>query len=90
MGELRDRMDGDLRLRGLAEVTRAEYLRCAAHFVAYYRVSPRQLGAEDVRSYLLHLVEDLHFSPANLKIHIAAIKFLYTVTLEPPGGGGRG
>ena len=49
MGELRDRMDGDLRLRGLSEVTRAEYLRCAAHFVAHYRMSPDQLGAEDVR-----------------------------------------
>ncbi|MGH8701386.1 MAG: tyrosine-type recombinase/integrase [Burkholderiales bacterium] len=84
MGQLRDRMDGDLRLRGLSEVTRAEYLRCATHFVAHYRVSPEQLGAEEVRRYLLHLVEDLHFSPSNLKSHIAAIKFLYSVTLDRP------
>jgi site-specific recombinase XerD len=84
MGQLRERMDGDLRLRGLSEVTRAEYLRCAAHFVAHYRVSPEQLGAEDVRRYLLHVVEDLHFSPSNMKIHIAAIKFLYAVTLDRP------
>lgn len=84
MGQLRDRMDGDLRLRGLSEVTRAEYLRCAAHFVAYYRVSPERLGAEDVRRYLLHLVEELHFSPANMKIHIAAIKFLFSATLNRP------
>jgi site-specific recombinase XerD len=75
-------MDGDLRLRGLSEVTRTEYLRCAAHFAAYYRVSPVQLGAEDVRSYLLHLVEEQHFSPSNMKIHIAAIKFLFSVTLN--------
>ena len=72
MGELQDRMDGDLRLRGLSAVTRAEYLRCAAHFTAYYRVSPQQLGAEDVRSYLLHLVEEQRFSASNMKIHIAA------------------
>jgi site-specific recombinase XerD len=77
-------MDGDLRLRGLSEVTRGEYLRCARQFVAHYRVSPELLGAEEVRRYLLHLVEDLHFSPANMKIHIAAIKFLYTVTLQRP------
>lgn len=63
-------------------MTRAEYLRCAAHFVAHYRVSPEQLDAEAVRSSLLHLVEDLHFSPANLKMHIAAIKFLFSVTLN--------
>jgi len=84
MGQLRDRMDGDLRLRGLSEMTRTEYLRCAAHFAAYYRVSPGQLGAEDVRSYLLHLVEEQHFSPSNMKIHIAAIKFLFSVTLNRP------
>lgn len=84
MGQLRDRMDGDLRLRGLSEVTRAEYLRCAKHFVAHYRVSPENLGAEDLRRYLLHLAEDLGFSPSNMKIHIAALKFLYTVTLDRP------
>ena len=84
MGAIRDRMDGDLRLRGLSEVTRCEYLRCARQCVAHCRVSPALLGAEDVRRYLLHLVEDLHFSPSNMKIHIAAIKFLYTVTLNRP------
>ncbi len=84
MGAIEDRMDGDLRLRALSEVTRAEYLRCAKQFVAHYRLSPELLGAEDVRRYLLHLVDNLHFSPTNLKMHIAAIKFLYTVTLDRP------
>ena len=84
MGELRDRMDGDLRLRGLAEVTRSEYLRSVHQFVAYYRRSPLELGAEDIRAYLLHLVQNLHFSPANLKMRIAALKFLYNVTLNRP------
>lgn len=84
MGAIRDRMDGDMKLRGLSEVTHAEYLRCAKQFVAHYRVSPELLGAEDVRRYLLRLVEDLHFSPSNMKIHIAAIKFLFSVTLNRP------
>jgi len=35
MGELRDRMDADLRLRGLSENTRRLYLRCARDFAAY-------------------------------------------------------
>jgi site-specific recombinase XerD len=77
-------MEGDLRLRGLAEVTRSEYLRSVHQFVAYYRRSPAELGAEDIRAYLLHLTQDLHFSPANLKMRVAALKFLYTVTLNRP------
>ena len=84
MEAIRDRMDGDLRLRGLSEVTRHEYLRCTGQFTEHYGVSPELLGTKDVRSYLLHLIEDLHFSPANMKIRIAAIKFLYNVTLERP------
>ncbi len=84
MGALRERMEGDLRLRGLAEVTRSEYLRSVYQFVAYYRRSPAELGAEDIRAYLLHLTQDLHFSPANLKMRVAALKFLYTVTLNRP------
>ena len=50
MGQLRDRMEGDLLLKGVAEVTRAEYLRCARHLAAYYRRSPAALagGPRDV------------------------------------------
>ena len=55
MGAIQDRMDGDLRLRALSEVTRVEYLRCARQFVTHFRCSPDALGAEDVRSYLLYL-----------------------------------
>lgn len=84
MGAFRDRMDGDLRLRGLSEVTRAEYLRCAHQFVAHFRISPDHLGVADVRRYLLYLIDERHFSPSNMKIHIAAIKFLYNVTLDRP------
>ena len=84
MGQLRDRMEGDLLLKGLAEVTRAEYLRCARQLAAHYRRSPAELGADEVHAYLVHLVDTLHYSPANLKMHVAALKFLYTVTLNRP------
>ncbi len=84
MERIRERMDGDLRLRAVSEVTRCEYLRCATHFAAFFHKPPLRLNAQDVRRYLLHLVEVLHFSPANMKIHIAAIKFLYAVTLNRP------
>ena len=84
MGTIEDRLDGDLRLRGLSEVTRIEYRRRVAHFVAFYDVAPEELAAEDVRRYMLHLVDELHIGPANLKTHIAAIKFLYNVTLDRP------
>ena len=84
MGELRDRMDGDLLLRGVAAVTRAESLRCGRQLAAHCRRSPAALGAEDIRAYLFHLARTLHYSPANLKMHVAALTFLYPVTLNRP------
>ena len=84
MGKLRDRMDGDMLLRGYTEVTRSEYLRSVHQFVAYYRRSPAELSADDIRAYLLYLAQERHFSPANLKMRVAALKFLYNVTLNRP------
>src|SRR5437870_5005936 len=48
MGQLRDRMDADLRLRGLSENTRRLYLRCARDFAAYCGRSPAVVGTEEV------------------------------------------
>jgi integrase/recombinase XerD len=84
MGALHNRMEGDLLLRGAANTTRVEYLRCSRHLAAYYRRSPAELSADEVRAYLLHLTSELGYSPANLKIHVAALKFLYTITLNRP------
>ena len=57
MGQLRDRMDADLRLRGLSENTRRLYLRCARDFTAYCGRYPAVVGTEEVRAFLRHLVD---------------------------------
>jgi len=57
MGELRDRMEADLRLRRRSERTCVAYLRCVRAFAAYHRRSPAELGEPEVRAFLTHLVE---------------------------------
>lgn len=76
-------MEGDLRLRCYATGSRAEYLRCAGHFARYQRRSPTVMGETEVRAFLLHLL-DSGKSPSVLKMHVAALKFLYSVTLGRP------
>jgi len=73
MGTIEDRVDGDLRLRGFSKVTCVEYRRRLKHFLAHHQVPPEQLSAEDIRRYMLHLVDDLHLGPANQKTTIAAM-----------------
>ena len=87
MGEIQDRLDGDLQLLNLAAVTREEYRRRVRDLLAYFHsrgVTPEAATAEDVRAYLLYLTQNLHIGPANLKTHIAAVKFLYRTTLSRP------
>ncbi|MDP2183068.1 MAG: site-specific integrase, partial [Actinomycetota bacterium] len=83
MGQLRDRMEEDLRLRCYAQGTRAEYLRCARHFAEYHRRSPVAMGESEVRAFLLHLLKSGK-GPSVVKMHVAAVKFLYEVTLRRP------
>jgi integrase/recombinase XerD len=84
MGKLRDRMAVDLRLRGLSPVTQRMYLRCAERFVAHHRRSPTALGEEEVRAFLDHLVREKRVSRSTQRVYVAAIHFLYRVTLDRP------
>jgi site-specific recombinase XerD len=84
MGKLRDKMIEDLGLRCYAPSTCKEYVRCARDFAAYHRRPPEEMGEPEVRDYLLFLTTERKVAPATRKMHLAAVKFLYTVTLERP------
>ncbi|MBX3226239.1 MAG: site-specific integrase [Labilithrix sp.] len=84
MGKLCDQMIEDLQLRDYARKTCRSYVDCARAFVAYHRKPPQQMGELEVREFLMHLVEKRKVSPAHRKMHVAAIKFLYQVTLRRP------
>jgi integrase/recombinase XerD len=82
MGQLKEKMAGDLALRGYRPGTCEEYLRNAERFAAYYMRSPSAMGADEIRSYLLYVKEKRGLGA--LKMSVAALKFLYAHTLERP------
>jgi site-specific recombinase XerD len=84
MGELKDRMEADLRLQNLRPTTQKAYLRYAYDYTKYHMKSPTEMGEEEVREYLLHLLEERELKPSSVKVHGAALKFLYDVTLKRP------
>jgi hypothetical protein len=84
MGRIRERMEADLKLKGFASTTCKEYLLRARHFVAYCQRSPEQLGEEDIRRFLLHLVEERGVRAGTHRMYVAALKFLFAVTLKRP------
>jgi hypothetical protein len=84
MGKIRDKMDEDLKLRGLADGTREAYLRYAQAFVAHYRRPPTEMGREEIRGFLLHLVDERKLSASTYNVYAASVKFLYEHTLGRP------
>jgi integrase/recombinase XerD len=84
MGQLQTKMIEDLQLRGYAPATCKEYVRCARSFVAYHMRPPTELGERDVRRFLLYLAQEREVGAATIKMHTAAIKFLYERTLDRP------
>jgi site-specific recombinase XerD len=84
MGKLHDRMKEDLLLKAYSPHTQSAYLRCARHFASHYMRSPEEMGEQEIRGFLLHLVRDRKASPATLGMYVNAIKFLYNITLKRP------
>lgn len=80
MGKFRDRMQQDLQLAQYRPSTQNSYMRCAHNFVAHFMRPPTELGEEEIRRFLLTLTD----RPATQKMHLAALKFLYTKTLNRP------
>jgi site-specific recombinase XerD len=85
MGQLRDRMEQDLKLKGVSPATIRNYLLYCRKFAAFFMRSPEELGAAEVRAFLLHQIEVEQLAYSSYRQVYAALKFLYSVTLGRPG-----
>ena len=84
MGQMRQRMTEELRLRGYSERTVESYVDQVKRFAKHYMRPPEELGAEEIRAYLLHMTveEELAFGTVNQAIY--ALRFFYTELLGRP------
>ena len=81
MTPLRRRMIEDMHLRNFAPGTVSVYVNCIARFARHFGKSPDLLGPDDVRAYLLHLIEQRRSSWSYYNQNLQALRFLYNVTL---------
>ena len=84
MTPLRQRFLHDLQLRNYSPRTLETYLSHVVRFARHFGRSPDQLGAEDVRLYQIHLLEQRHASWSVFNQAVCALRFLYGVTLRAP------
>ena len=84
MGQLRDKMEADLKIAGYSKSTQENYLQHARGFAKYFHRTPSEMGSDEVRAYLLYLIEERRLSYSVLKQARASLQFLYKVTLNRP------
>jgi integrase/recombinase XerD len=82
MTPLRQRMIEDMRIRNLAPNTQRAYVEQISRFARHFGKSPELLGPAEIRAYQLHLVQERQLSASSILVAVAAIRFLYKVTLK--------
>src|SRR5574340_411438 len=82
MTSLRQRMTEDMQVRNLALGTQSVYLQQVSLFARHFHQSPEQLGPEDIRAYQVHLTNEKKLAPASVIIAVAALRFLYKISLK--------
>ena len=82
MTVLRQRMTEDMLLRNLSPETQRAYIGQISLLARHFRKSPDLLSPDEIRAYQLYLVQEKHLSASSILVAIAAIRFLYKVTLK--------
>jgi integrase/recombinase XerD len=66
MGVLRDRMIEEMKLRNFSAATQKTYVYAVTRLAKYYGKAPDQLGKEEIRAFLMHLIVEWKLSPNGL------------------------
>jgi integrase/recombinase XerD len=82
MGRLYDQMKMDLELKNYSPKTVSCYLHWMLQFVRHNGRSPVEMGDEEIRDYLHHLIKVKEVSQSSINQAYSAMKFFYATTLE--------
>ena len=82
MGNLKDAMRGEMRLRNYSPGTIKTYLQHMTEFTRHFGRSPSELGRDDVKRYLLHMTEERRVSASYRDQAVSALKFFYGKVLH--------
>ena len=82
MTSLRQRFIEDMQIRNLAVNTQKSYIEQVSRFARHFQKSPELLGPEQIRAYQIYLTNEKKLATGSVAIAIAALRFLYRVTLK--------
>ena len=72
----------DMQVHNLAPRTQVCYLEQVDRFARHFRKSPELLGPTEIRAWQIYLAQDKRLAASSISVAVAALRFLYTVTLR--------
>jgi site-specific recombinase XerD len=84
MTPLRRRMIEDMRIRNLSPHTQRAYVEQVSRFARHFGRPPELLGRDEIRSWQIYLIEERRLATSSISVAVAALRFVYTVTLKKP------
>jgi len=72
----------DMQVGNLSQQTQSSYIEHVKRFARHFQQSPDVLGPEDIRMYQVYLTNEKKLSVSSISVTVAALRFVYTVTLE--------
>ena len=85
MTPTRARMIEDMQLRNFSPHTQRAYVRAVAKLAQHFNKSPDLLGPDEVRAYLIHMVQRQRVSWSHYNQALCALRFYYHTTLGRDG-----
>jgi integrase len=72
----------DMRIRNLSPQTQRAYVEQVARFARHFSQPPERLGQAEIRAWQIYLVEERRLAASSISVAVAALRFVYTVTLK--------
>jgi site-specific recombinase XerD len=84
MTTLRQKLIDEIQLRGFSIHTQDSYVRCVAGLARFYHRSPDQIGDDEIKTYLLHLLRIKKLAVSSLIVTVSALRFFFGQVLHRP------
>jgi site-specific recombinase XerD len=84
MTPLRQKLIDEVQLRGFSINTQDSYVRCVAGLAQFYHRSPDQIGDEQIKAYLLHLLRIRKLAVSSIIVAVSALRFFFGQVLHRP------
>jgi integrase/recombinase XerD len=84
MTPLRKKLIDEIQLRGFSPHTQDSYVRSVTGLAQYYHRSPDQIGDEEIKTYLLHRLQEEQLAASSMIVTVSGLRFFYGQVLQRP------